>query len=158
MVQLANDSARVRRLTGILRRARVKIFILAYVSIRFQLSGFRAIWVGTTKPKLHNRYKAADQNIQTSISNPGKLWLTRTSWIDSAPSEPSNSSQSGHTRENVASFRQTNMSWTEDTGELSIFGNFGRGYFHFCSSPGLKLRCYGLGSTSTTIVAHFLRV
>ena len=32
VVQLANDSARVRRLTGKLRRARVKIFILAYGS------------------------------------------------------------------------------------------------------------------------------
>jgi hypothetical protein len=35
-----NDSTRVRRLTGILRRARVKIFILAYGSFWFQLSGF----------------------------------------------------------------------------------------------------------------------
>ena len=30
---------------------------------------FRAIWLGTTKPKLQNRYGAADQNIQTFISN-----------------------------------------------------------------------------------------
>ena len=35
-----NDSTRVRRLTRILRRARVKIFVLAYVSFWFQLSGF----------------------------------------------------------------------------------------------------------------------
>ena len=32
------------------------------------------------------------------------------------------------------------------------------GQFHFCSSPGQKLGCYGLGRTSATIVAHFLRV
>ena len=70
---------------------------------------FRAIWLGTTKPKLQNRYGAADQNIQTFISNLGYLWLTRTSWIDSAPSEPSNSSQSGHTGTNVASFRQNEI-------------------------------------------------
>jgi hypothetical protein len=36
----------------------------------------RAIWLGTTKPKLQNRYGAADQNIQTFISNLGYLWLT----------------------------------------------------------------------------------
>jgi hypothetical protein len=35
-----NDSTRVRRLTGILRRALVKIFILAYGSFWVQLSGF----------------------------------------------------------------------------------------------------------------------
>ena len=34
---------------------------------------FRAIWLGTTKPKLQNRYGAADQNIQTFISNLGYL-------------------------------------------------------------------------------------
>jgi hypothetical protein len=37
---VANHSTRVRRLTGILRRACAKIFILAYVSFWFQLSGF----------------------------------------------------------------------------------------------------------------------
>ena len=40
----ANDSTRVRRLTDtallLLRRARVKMFILAYVSFWLQLSGF----------------------------------------------------------------------------------------------------------------------
>ena len=35
-----NDSTRVRRLTVLLRRARVKIFVLAYGSFRFQLSEF----------------------------------------------------------------------------------------------------------------------
>ena len=66
---------------------------------------FRAIWLGTTKPGLQNRYMygAAHQNIQTFISNLGYLWLTKTSWIDPEPSEPSNSSQSGHTGANVAS-------------------------------------------------------
>jgi hypothetical protein len=46
---------------------------------------FRAIWLGTTKPKQQNRYGAADKNIQTFMSNLGYLWLTRTPWI--APSE-----------------------------------------------------------------------
>ena len=35
-----NDSTRVCRLTSVLRRARVKIFILAYGNFCFQLSGF----------------------------------------------------------------------------------------------------------------------
>jgi hypothetical protein len=34
---------------------------------------FRAIWQGTTKPKLQNRYGAADQNIQIFILNLGYL-------------------------------------------------------------------------------------
>ena len=38
-----NDSTRVRRLTGVLRRARVKIFILAYRSFWFEFVDFRAI-------------------------------------------------------------------------------------------------------------------
>jgi hypothetical protein len=72
-----NDSIRVRPLTGILRRARVKIFILnlAYGLEAFgsNFPDFRAIWLGTTKPKLQNRYGAADQNIRTFISNLGYL-------------------------------------------------------------------------------------
>jgi hypothetical protein len=35
---------RVRRLTGILRRARVTIFIVAYGNFLFQLSGFSRIF------------------------------------------------------------------------------------------------------------------
>ena len=97
-----NDSTRVRRLTGVLRRARVKIFILAYGSFWLQLSEFSSNLTGHHETKLQNGYGAVDQNIQTFISNLGYLWLTRTSWIDSAPSEPSNSSQSGHTGTNVA--------------------------------------------------------
>jgi hypothetical protein len=50
-----NDSTRVCRLTGILRRARVKIFILAYGSFWFQVSGFSSNLTGhhetkTSKP------------------------------------------------------------------------------------------------------------
>ena len=52
---------------------------------------FRAIWLGTTKPKLQNLYEATNQNIRTFTSTKGYLWLTGTSWIVSAPSEPSNS-------------------------------------------------------------------
>ena len=98
---------------------------------------FRAIWLGTTKPKLQNRYGAADQNIQM-LSNllVGYLWLTRTSWIGSTPSEPSNSSQSSHTGTNVASFRPNEHVKKGGNHELPIFGNFGRGIFHFCSSLG----------------------
>jgi hypothetical protein len=124
----------------------------------YNFPDFREIWVGTTKPKLQNPYGAADQNIQTFMSNLGYLRLTRASWIDFAPAEPSNSIQSGHTGTNVAPFPRTNILKSEETGELPIFGNFGRGYLHFCSSPRRKLGCYGLGSTSATIVAHFLRV
>jgi hypothetical protein len=50
-----NDSIRVRRLTGILRRARVKIFILAYRSFWFQLSGFSSNLTG------HHEIKTAKQ-------------------------------------------------------------------------------------------------
>ena len=46
-----NDSTRVRRLTGVLRRARVEIFILAYVSFWFQLSGFSSNLTGHYETK-----------------------------------------------------------------------------------------------------------
>jgi hypothetical protein len=68
-----NDTARVRRLTGILRRARVKILILVYGSFWFQLSGFSSNSTGRHETKIVNRYGAADQNIQTFISNLGYL-------------------------------------------------------------------------------------
>ena len=56
-------------------------------------SDFRAIWLGTTKPKLQNRYGAVVQNIQTFISNLGYLWLTRTS--ESIPHLPSSQTPAG---------------------------------------------------------------
>ena len=68
-----NDSTRVRRLTGILRRARVKIFILAYGSFWFQLSEFSSNLTGHHETKLQNGYGAVDQNIQTFMSNLGYL-------------------------------------------------------------------------------------
>jgi hypothetical protein len=96
---------------------------------------------------------SAYQNIQTFIWNLGYLWLTTQTRtfdcypgrrIDSEPSEPSNSSQSAHTGTNVASFprtnKWTNMSRKEETGKPSIFADFGREYFHFCSSPVPKTR------------------
>ena len=46
-----NGSTRVRRPTGILRRARVKVFILAYVSFWFQLSGFSSNLTGHYETK-----------------------------------------------------------------------------------------------------------
>ena len=46
-----NDSTRVRRLAGILRRARVKIFILAYWSFWFQLSEFSSNLTGHHETK-----------------------------------------------------------------------------------------------------------
>jgi hypothetical protein len=46
-----NDSDRVRRLTGILRRARVKIFILACRSFCFQLSEFSSNLTGHHETK-----------------------------------------------------------------------------------------------------------
>ena len=48
-----NDSTRVRRLTGVLRRARIEIFILAYVSFWLQLFGFSSNLTG------HNETKTA---------------------------------------------------------------------------------------------------
>jgi hypothetical protein len=155
------DSPKLREMTiskGIIRRARVRIFIIAYGSFWFQLSGISSNWTG------HHETKSAKPiwSCRSKHSNLGYLlvWLTMTSWIDSTPSEPSNSIQSGHTGTNGASFPRTNISWKKDTDKLPIFGNFGRRYFHFCSSPGQKLGCYGIGSTSATgtIVGHFLRV
>ena len=63
-----NDSTRVRRHTGIIRRARVKIFIQLMGAFGSNFPDFRAIWLGTTKPKLQNLYEAADQNIRTFTS------------------------------------------------------------------------------------------
>jgi hypothetical protein len=47
----AHDSTRVRRHTGIIRRARVKIFILANGSFWFQLSGFSSNLTGHHETK-----------------------------------------------------------------------------------------------------------
>ena len=68
-----NDLTRVRRLTGVLRRARVKIFILAYGSFWLQLSEFSSNLTGHHETKLQNGYGAVDQNIQTFMSNLGYL-------------------------------------------------------------------------------------
>jgi hypothetical protein len=51
----SNDSTRVRRLTNILRRARVKIFILAYGSFWSQLSGFSSHLTGHHETKTVKR-------------------------------------------------------------------------------------------------------
>ena len=66
-----NDSTRVRRLAGILRRARVTIFILAYGSFWLELSGFSSNLTGHHETKLQNGYGAVDQNIETFMSNQG---------------------------------------------------------------------------------------
>ena len=50
-----NDSTRVRRLTGILRRARVKIFVLAYGSFWSQLSEFSSNLTGHHEIKTGKR-------------------------------------------------------------------------------------------------------
>ena len=50
-----NDSTRVRRLTGILRRARVKIFVLAYGSFSFRLSEFSSNLTGHHEIKTAKR-------------------------------------------------------------------------------------------------------
>jgi hypothetical protein len=46
-----NDSTRVRRFTGILRRARVKIFIVAYRSFWYQISVFSSDLTGHHETK-----------------------------------------------------------------------------------------------------------
>jgi hypothetical protein len=157
-----NDSARVvRRRVGILRRARVIIFILAYGSFWFQLSVFssnltehhetktvKPLCIWRCRPKYSNFYRKP----RPPLTNEDVLNL------DSAPSEPSNSSQSGHTGTNVPSCRPTEHVIKGGNWQAPNFANFGRGYFRFCSTPGQKIGCYGLGSTSATIVAHFLRV
>ena len=51
MESAPNDSTRVRRLTGIFRRARVKIFILAYGNFWFQLSDFSSNLTGHHETK-----------------------------------------------------------------------------------------------------------
>ena len=78
-----NDSARIRRLTGIFRSARVKIFILlvAYRSFWLQLSWFSSNLTGHHETKTAKPIWGCRSNIQTFISNLGYLWLTRTSLI-----------------------------------------------------------------------------
>jgi hypothetical protein len=68
-----NDSTRVRRLTGIFRRACVEIFIVVYVRFWLQLSEFSSNLTGHHETKLQNGYGAVDQNIQTFMSNLGYL-------------------------------------------------------------------------------------
>jgi hypothetical protein len=136
-----NYWTRVRRLKGI--SGYFDALVLKYLSLLMgafyhNFSNFRAIRLGTTKPKLQNGYAAADQNIRTFISNLGYLWLTRASWINSAHSEPSNSSQSGHTGTNVASFKKTRPR----SSNLPIFGHFVRD-----SSTSVRLQYKNSGAT-----------
>jgi hypothetical protein len=69
-----NDSTRVRRLTRILRRARVKIFILAYGSFWLQLSGFLSNLTGhhetkTAKPIWSRRSKYSNVCFKSRLPN-----------------------------------------------------------------------------------------
>jgi hypothetical protein len=80
-----NDSARVRRLTGILRRARVKIFILAYGSFLSQLSEISSNLTGhhetkTAKPIWGCRSKYSDfySKPRLPMTNEGVLNRFRT--------------------------------------------------------------------------------
>jgi hypothetical protein len=77
-----NDSTRVRRLTGILRRARVKIFILAYGSFWFQLSGFSSNLTGhhetkTVKPIWSCRSKYSNFNVKPRLHMTNEDTLNR---------------------------------------------------------------------------------
>ena len=121
-----NDSTRVRRLTGILRRARVKIFILAYGSFWFQLSEFSSNLTGHHETKTAKPIWGCRSKYSNFYFKP-RLPMTNEDVLNSAPSEPSNSSQSGHTGTNVASFRPNEHAMKGGNGELPIFGNFGRG-------------------------------
>ena len=125
-----NDSTRVRRLTGILRRARVKIFILAYGSFWSQLSEFSSNLTG------HHETKTAKPiwGCRSKYSNfyfKARLPMTNEDVLNSAPSEPSNPSQSGHTGTNVDSFRQNEITKMTPNSAPTDFANFGRRYFHF---------------------------
>jgi hypothetical protein len=67
-----NDSTRVRLLTDILRRARVKIFILAYESFWLQLSGFSSYLNGhhqtkTAKPTRSCRSKYSNFYVKSRL-------------------------------------------------------------------------------------------
>ena len=124
-----NDSARVRRLTGILRRARVKILILAYGSFWYQLSEFSSNLTGhhetkTAKPIWGCRSKYSNFYFEPRLPMTNEDVLNR-------PSEPSNSSQSSHTGTYVASFRQNEITKMTPNSAPTDFANFGRRYFHF---------------------------
>jgi hypothetical protein len=80
-----NDSTRVRRLTGILRRARAKIFILAYGSFWSQLSEFSSNLTGhhetkTVKPIWNHRSKYSNFYVKPRLpmTNEGVLDRIRT--------------------------------------------------------------------------------
>ena len=72
-----NGSTRVRRLTAILRRARVKIFILAFGSFWFQLSGFSSNVTGHHETKNAKPiWSCRSKNIQAFISNLIRIHMT----------------------------------------------------------------------------------
>jgi hypothetical protein len=123
-----DDPTRVRRLTGILRCARVRIFIPAYVSFWFQLSGFSSNLTGHHETKTAKPIWSCRSKYSNFFFQP-RLWSKRKSWIDSAPSEPSNPSQSSNTGTNVASFPRTNMSWKEGTGGFEFLVTLGGDIF-----------------------------
>ncbi len=154
-----NDSTRVRRLTGILRRARVKIFILAYGSFWFQLSGFSSNLTGhhetkTAKPIWSCRSKYSNFYVKPRLPMTNEDVLNRFRTFRAVKLQPVWSyrcercliSQNEHLRkgghEQASHFRQL---WEGIFSLLSV-------------SYGQKLGCYGLGSTRATIVAHFLCV
>jgi hypothetical protein len=80
-----NDSTRVRRLTSILRRARVTIFILAYGSFWFELSGFSSNLTGhhetkTAKPIWSCWWKYSNFYVKPNNSNRRETFALDVYW------------------------------------------------------------------------------
>jgi hypothetical protein len=123
-----NDSTQVRRLTGILRRARVKIFILAYGSFWLQLPGFSSNLTGhhetkIAKPIWSSRSKYSNFYFEPRLPMTNEDVLNRFRTFRAGI----------HTGTNVASFRPNEHVMKGGNRELPIFGNFGRGYIFVVS-------------------------
>jgi hypothetical protein len=70
-----NDSTRVRPLKGLLGRARVKIFIVAYDRFWSQLSGFSSNLTGHHETKTSKRIWSRRKKYSTFISNLARLTI-----------------------------------------------------------------------------------
>jgi hypothetical protein len=122
-----NDSCRVRRLTSILRRARLKIFILAYGSFWLQLFGFSSNWTGhheikTAKPISSCTSKYSNFYVKPKLHMTNEDVLNRFRTFRAVKLQP------------VGSYRYERRLISHNkhlmkgrNGELPIFGNFGRG-------------------------------
>ena len=111
-----NDSTRVRQLKGILRRARVKIFVLAYGSFCFQLSEFSSNLTGqhetkTAKPIWSYRFKYSNFYFKPRLPMTNEDVLNRFRTFRAVKLQPVLSyryerrSRTCHKRREIASFQ-----------------------------------------------------